>query len=137
MCPQCICIPCANYLSCHADCSPGGVPGLFIVIAAVCIIVVCVIGLSANLVTFCIARRNSKRTRHSRSRVLQQTTERIEANCPFIIEQQMEESNQVVDSTEQTAEQFALNQRSLEEFFELQYSRQTEANPDSHRMSWV
>lgn len=114
--------------------------GLFIVIAAVCIAVVCAIGLTANLVTFSIARRNYEQTRHDRVQL--RTTNRIEANCPFIINHEMEDSDQlqVAERTDQgtTEHSVPLNQRSLEEFFELQYGgMETEGNADSHRMSWV
>lgn len=132
---------CATTTTACQGCSPGeGVSGLFIVIAAVCIAVVCAIGLTANLVTFSIARRNSEQTRHDRVQL--RTTNRIEANCPFVINHEMEDSDQlqVAERTDQgtTEHSVPLNQRSLEEFFELQYGgMETEGNADSHRMSWV
>lgn len=123
--------------SCSPENSHGGVPGLFVVIAAVCITMVCVIGLTANLVTFYVARRNFKRT--SNSRVQRRATKRLEAICPFIIDQQTEESNR--QTAEETTQHSVLNLTSLEEFFELQYSLQSEVNAEpnteSHRMSWV
>lgn len=107
-------------------------------IAAVCISAVCLIGLTANFVTFCIARRSFKRT--NRTRVLLRTSNRVEANCPFIISQQVEESNQqrAGETAEGTNDYSALDltsPTSLEEFFEMQY--QSEPNRESNRISWV
>lgn len=103
-------------------------------IAGICIVAVCVIGLTGSLVTLCIARCNFKRA--VLSRVQRRATKRIEANCPFIINP--ETGEQPVGRTgKNTAEASELNLRSLEEFFKMQYSMQTEVDTDSHRMSWV
>jgi hypothetical protein len=110
-----------------------GVPGLFAIIASACIVLVCTIGLAANFIIYCIARKSSRRTR--RERVLRGKNRRIEANCPFVTSQQMEASNQRLTSEAQKAT--AENLRSLEEFFELKCNMQSEENIDSHRMSWV
>ena len=105
-------------------------------IAAVCIVVVCAIGVTGSLVTLCVARCNFKMT--NQGRVVQRTTKRIEANCPFIVKQETEEQPAAGGTEENTTEaQSEQNLRALEEFFELQYSGQSEANTDSHRMSWV
>lgn len=107
-------------------------------IVAVFIGVVCIIGLTANFVTLCVARRSFKQT--TQTRVLLRTNNRLEANCPFILGQQMEGSSQKTagETAEGTTDYSALNLTSLEEFFELQHSYQSETNTErSNRISWV
>lgn len=98
------------------------VPGLFVVIAATCITLVCIVSISLNIVTFCIAKRNIKKTNRDRALL---RANRLEANCPFIITRDEEEAG--VDDHPVLA--------SLADF--LQYSMHSESNSESNRMSWV
>ena len=109
----------------------------------VCITVSCVVGLTANIATFCATRkwwlRKKNKIPRQRKQQQQQQQQRVEANCPFVVNEDRDEDEQQKDEGEGSNEQSStLNVRSLEEFFELQYSLQSEANmSENNRMSWV
>lgn len=97
-------------------------------IAAVCILLVCIIGLSANITTVCVMRRKMKRAKQTRAML---RANRLDANCPFIFS---EESNQLEEGADQPVLE---NLNSLAGFLQYSMSQYNEDNCESNRMSWV
>ena len=128
-------------LSCSPEEDGWAVPGLLAVIAAACVAAACLVGVAANTVTFCIARRKFKQQSYSPSNLHKQlqrgsNTDRLAISCPFVVNHlaaaELEEDNQQ-ETEEPRMEHSLLN---LEEYFDYTI-KHSDTDTDSYRMSWV